>query len=173
MSFDALAAIDDTYSYHLRDYLSFCAGRGDNRRLGLMIEFLWSTGCRVNALTGILVGDCKREGDVVGIRVIGKGNKERHVLLTPSLFDKIRDYFRGEEYLFETQTGRRYVNRYISDQIRALGRRALGRTITAHTFRHSFCTRKIRQTGNLKGVSEYVGNSSTSIRRQATHHSIG
>ena len=264
MSLEAIAAIDDTYSYHVRDYLNYCADRGDievteenvhdyfadlnestyaagtirikrqavkkrirqllehapidtqiridrylhnidhfgdtrapkvastavrhdkvvsesermiliaatTYRLGLCIEFLWSTGCRVNEMTGVRIGDCKREGDIVDIRVVGKGNKERHVILTPSLFDKIRDYFRGEEYLFETQTGRRYVNRYISDQIRKLGRRTLGRTIAAHSFRHSFATRKIRQTGNLKGVSEYMGHSSTAITANMYDHNL-
>ena len=142
------------------------------RRLGLMMEFLWSTGCRVSEMIGIRVGDCRREGDIIDIRVVGKGNKERHVILAPSLYEKIRDYYRGEEHLFETQTGRQYQRTYVSDQIHKLGRRVLGRSISAHTYRHSFCTRKIKQTGNLKGVSQYVGHSSTAITANMYDHNL-
>ena len=143
-----------------------------SKRQALMMEFLWSTGCRVSEMIGIRLGDCRREGDLIDIRIIGKGNKERHVILSPSLFDKIRDYFQGSTYLFETQNGRQYRRTYVSDQIHNLGRRVLRRSISAHTYRHSFCTRKIRQTGNLKGVSQYVGHSSTAITANMYDHNL-
>lgn len=44
--------------------------------------------------------------------------------------------------------------------------------VISDTYRHSFCTRKIRQTGNLKGVSEYVGHSSTAITANMYDHNL-
>lgn len=141
-------------------------------RLSLMMDFLWITGCRVSEMTGIRIGDCTVEGDTVDILVVGKGNKHRHVMIRESFYQTIRAYYRGEEHLFETNTGGIYDRTYITKQISKLGRRVLGRRISAHSYRHSFCTRKIRQTGNLKGVSEYVGHSSTAITADMYDHNL-
>ena len=137
-----------------------------------MMEFLWLTGCRVSEMVTARVGACNRSGDTVDISVIGKGNKERHVIIKSSFFDKLRDFYRGEEFLFETQTGKQYRRSYVSDQIHKLGRKVLRRSISAHSYRHSFATRKIRQTNNLKGVSVYMGHSSTAITANMYDHNL-
>ena len=88
------------------------------------------------------------------------------------LYDELRAFYRGEEYLFETQTGGRYDPAYVTHRIKAVSRRTLGRALNAHCMRHSFATNTIRRTGNLKGVSEYLGHSSTSITSDLYDHSI-
>ena len=143
-----------------------------SERLSLMLEFLWCTGCRVSEMIGITCADCTGEGETVDIRVVGKGSKERHLTIRKSLFDKIRDFYRGEIYLFETQNGHAYDRSYISNQIHRLGKRTLGRSISCHSYRHSFATRKIKATANLKGVSVYLGHSTTAITANMYDHNL-
>ena len=141
-------------------------------RLAYQIEFMYLTGCRVQEMVTAKIGKCKRDADRVVITIIGKGNKERDLIITAEFYDSIRAFYRGEEYLFETQTGKPYAREYVGQQIRRLGKRVLGRQISSHTMRHSFATRKIKQTGNLKGVSEYLGHSSVAITADMYDHNM-
>lgn len=137
--------------------------RARSERQRCFIRYLWQTGARVSELTGARLRDCKRTGKIVDIRIIGKGNKERHLRITSELFDDIRRVFSGREYLFETSTGRPYYRTYVSDQIAKLTLHVLGRRLSAHKLRHSFATNMLRKTGKLTAVSEYLGHSSTAI----------
>ena len=143
-----------------------------SERLGLLINFLWTTGCRVNEMTTLTIANCKEEGGKVDCLVNGKGSKERHVFISAAFYHRVREFFDGSIYLFETQGGKPYLNNYVSDEIRKKSRKHLRRTLSAHSLRHSFCTRKIRETGNLKGVSEYVGHSSTAITSDMYDHNL-
>jgi len=129
----------------------------------LFMEFLWSTGCRISEMVNIKARNCEDLGRLVNIRITGKGNKERHIKIPADLYSRIREAFRSGEYLFSTSTGHPYSRSYVSNQIKKLGRHVLGRNISAHTFRHSFATRKISETNKIKAVSRYLGHSSTSI----------
>ena len=128
------------------------------------IKFLFNSGARVSEMCGIKIGHCKREGDVVDVRLRGKGNKERHIQISGKLYDSINEVFSGEEFLFETMHGRRYCRCYISSQIKRLGRYALGKNISAHTMRHSKATDLVKShPDKLEGVSRFLGHSSPSI----------
>ena len=50
---------------------------------------------------------------------------------------------------------------YLSEHALA-GKMILGKEISAHTFRHSWATHTLKRTKNLKGVSKYLGHTSTS-----------
>ena len=135
--------------------------RSDRQRMFMM--FLWVTGCRVSEMLGVKIQHCELQGDRVRVRVLGKGKKERFVWLPSVLYGLIRECFGGSTWLFATQTGKPYSRSYVSSQIAKLGRFVLDRRISAHTFRHSFCTRKIKETGKIQAVSQYVGHSSVAI----------
>ena len=77
------------------------------------------------------------------------------------LVQRILDNFAGCVFLFE-HAGKTYNRVYVTDRIKLAGRLILGKNISAHTFRHSFATEKLKQTKNLKGVSKYLGHSSVS-----------
>ena len=128
-----------------------------------LIRFLWATGCRVSELTNIRRGDWTAEESRVLIRVVGKGRKERVVRISREQFDRIRDVFRGELYLFETANGKAYNRTYVSNQVAKVTKRALGRTLRAHSLRHSFATRTIGATGKIQATSTYLGHSSPAI----------
>lgn len=139
-------------------------------KIKLIIEFLLNTGARVSEATGIRLKNIRTDREFSLIRLIGKGSKERTLKVRRELIDRIRKCFAGEIYLFEPRPGKPYDGDYISDQIRAAGRQLLGRTISAHTMRHTFATTMIRKTRKVKGVSIYLGHSSTSITQDMYVH---
>ena len=136
---------------------------GASERTGLAIQFLFSTGIRVSELCGIRGTDLKERDHYFQVRVLGKGEKERRLKVDKRLVERVREAFCGKRYLFETKGGKPYLRQYVSAEIVKAGRRILGRSISAHTLRHSFATLKIARTGKIKGVSEYLGHSSTAI----------
>lgn len=141
-----------------------------SERQGCFIRFLWQTGCRVSEMCGAELRNCRREGDVIHIRVMGKGRKEREILVRADLFERILEVFGGDRYLIETAGGKRYDRSYISRQIAKLGRQILGRTISAHKLRHSFATRMIAKTHKISAVSKYLGHSSVSTTLAMYNH---
>jgi len=50
---------------------------------------------------------------------------------------------------------------YVSHEIARAGKKALGRTVSAHDYRHSRLTDLYHATGRLKAVSQYAGHAST------------
>jgi len=142
--------------------------RSDRQRR--FLEVLWSTGLRISEMLGIKLDDCAVEGSVVTVRIMGKGRKERTVYLTAVMYNRVRECFSGGLFLFETGTGRRYSRSYVSNQIGKLTLAILGRRLSAHKLRHSFATRKIRETGNVGGVSRYLGHSDIAITLRIYDH---
>ncbi|HTZ51978.1 MAG TPA: site-specific integrase [Spirochaetia bacterium] len=136
---------------------------GTSRRTALFLWFLYNTGCRAAELCGARLEGCEDLGDMVRIRITGKGNKERKVEIEKSLFQAIRAAFPSESYLFLTRGGHPYLPTYVSYEIIKAGKRILGRRISAHSMRHSFATLSIREGASIKAVSTYLGHSSTSI----------
>ena len=47
------------------------------RRIGIIIEFLYSTGVRISEALNIQYADMEESSDHWNIRILGKGNKER------------------------------------------------------------------------------------------------
>jgi len=136
----------------------------------LIIEFLLTTGARVSEATGIRLNNIRTELGFSLIRLIGKGSKERTLKVRQELVDRIRECFHSEMYLFESRAGRPYSSDHVSAQIRTAGRLLLGRTVSAHTMRHTFATVMIRKTHKEKAVSTYLGHSSTSITQDMYVH---
>lgn len=117
----------------------------------------------MSEVLGVRPEDVKAEGVVADLRVIGKGMKKRHVRIPTTALERIQETFRGTEYLFQTENGNRYSRSYVSNAIKRIAKRTLGRTISAHCLRHSFATRLIVKTRKLQAVSQYLGHSTTSI----------
>jgi len=134
------------------------------QRQACFIAFLWQTGCRVSEMIGTKHNHVIEQTDkAVTIRVIGKGLKERRVKITQELYRAILATFQGETYLFETDNSKPYSRSYVSNQIKGLGKRAIGRNISAHSLRHSFASRKVQQLpGKAEAISKYLGHAKVS-----------
>jgi len=133
------------------------------RRDGLLLRYLWTTGCRASELTGARLDRCEVKGKVTQVVIRGKGDKERTLRIPTTLFEEIRTEFHGQTFLFETGGGRPFSRVYLSTRVHELVFKVLGRKLGAHALRHSFATRQIRRTGKIQAVSTYLGHSSVSI----------
>ncbi len=111
-----------------------------SKKMALIIEALFWTGCRITELLNISLIDCQQDKKIVSIRVMGKGNKERQVYISSELFRRIKkDFNHSKTFLFETRNNTKYADVNISEYIRRAGKRVFGKDIriSAHTLRHS------------------------------------
>ena len=142
-----------------------------SERQRLYIRFLRETGCRVAEMTGLRLSDIEDHGEYVVARVTGKGNKEREVYVSTKLYTRIRqEYAHALTYVFETNGHKRLSESYVSNQIRRVTQKAIGRPLSAHKLRHTFAHTKIRETGRVDAVSRYLGHASVSTTLQYYSH---
>ncbi|HZU15335.1 MAG TPA: tyrosine-type recombinase/integrase [Candidatus Dormibacteraeota bacterium] len=151
-------------------------------RDALIVQLLAQSGIRVSELIGLRVQDLveqevmlldgRRERQV-GIRVIGKGDRERFVPIPPDLHRRLRAFARSRPV--EAQSDRlwlssrrdRRTGRYepltisgVQQMIRFLGRSALGRPVHPHLFRHTYISKLVRKGIDATVIRRYVGHSS-------------
>jgi Site-specific recombinase XerD len=157
-------SVDETKIITSEEYWRMKANCTTAKQL-VLIQFLYSSGVRISELCGIKIGHCKHvKKGIVKIRILGKGKKQRDIIVSETLFDQIMDTYAGEEYLFETSHGKAMSRGYASTQIvRKIAKKALGRSFGAHVLRHSFSTRMIKKTNAPEAVSRYIGHSSVSL----------
>jgi site-specific recombinase XerD len=147
----------------------------------LILELLYSTGCRVSELVAINVGDLDLRGSC--LRVIGKGNKERSVYIGREAMEILKLYLsrrglhlggasgEGANALFINRRGRRLSSRgvqYILSRLSA----AEAKHVTPHTLRHSFATHIMNRGGDIRLLQELLGHASLSTTQVYTHLGI-
>ena len=134
------------------------------RRDSAMLEVLYSCGLRVSELTSLRLGDLFfGEGY---IRVTGKGDKQRLVPVSAVARDKIQCYlderprkFAGADTLFLNNRGKALSRVMVFTIIRDAAHRAgIDKTISPHTFRHSFATHLLEGGAGIRQVQEMLGH---------------
>jgi len=144
-----------------------------------ILETLYSCGLRVSEITGLRISQLYL--DVGFIRVTGKGDKERLVPIGASAIkyihiykDQIRVHVNPqkghEDYLFLNKRGGRLSRVMVFYIIRDLARKAgIRKTISPHTFRHSFATHLVEGGADLRAVQEMLGHASITTTEIYTH----
>ena len=134
----------------------------DNELLGLrdrcIIELLYSCGLRVSELCELKINNIQFDANV--IRFFGKGNKERIIPLTFYAKEWL------EKYLYQSR--QILSNRKTSDQkyVNAAG---ITKSVSPHTFRHSFATHLIDGGANLIEIQKLLGHSDISTTEIYVH----
>ena len=150
----------------------------EGQRNRAMIEMLFSCGLRVSELVNLKLSDLYL--DERFIRVLGKGNKERLVPISPRAIDELYMWFDqrnemkikpGEEdYVFLNRRGahltRTMVLIFIKDYARDAGIR---KTISPHTLRHSFATSLLEGGADLRAIQAMLGHESIGTTEIYTH----
>jgi integrase/recombinase XerC len=145
-----------------------------------MLEMLYATGMRVSELVSMDIKNINFESNEV--RVWGKGNKERIVLLGGKASQAITDYINHgrKELLAGKKSNALFVNRY---GVRLLPRRVqkllkrysivTGKRVHPHKLRHTFATHLLDGGADLKVVQELLGHADLSSTQIYTHISQG
>lgn len=143
-----------------------------------ILEVLYSCGVRVSELTSLRLGDLFfGEGY---LRVLGKGDKERLVPISDIARQKIESYIEirksasiNEDVLFLNNRGKALTRVMIFTIIKQAARAAgLTKTISPHTFRHSFATHLLRGGASIRQVQEMLGHESITTTEIYTHLDI-
>ena len=153
--------------------------KNEGHRNRAILETLYSCGLRVSELVNLRFSDLFFEEGF--IRVIGKGNKERLVPVSPSVEKEIgiyNDFIRrhqsiqpgNENIVFLNRRGAKLTRVMIFTIIKNLAEVAgITKNISPHTFRHSFATHMIEGGANLRAVQEMLGHESITTTEIYTH----
>ena len=149
----------------------------------MILELLYSTGCRVSELTGMNVEDVNLKKRMVLVH--GKGGKSRWVFLTRGASDDVslylplrKKYVNGSasakiSSLVLNRSGNgiseRGIRFIIEKYIRAIG---VDKHVSPHTFRHTFATHLLNNGAGIRIVQEMLGHSSISTTQVYTHVGI-
>jgi integrase/recombinase XerD len=141
-----------------------------------MLELLYSCGLRVSELTSLRLSDLFfGEGY---IRVMGKGSKQRLVPISNVARERIMIYMdcresksaKDKDILFLNNRGKALTRVMIFTIIReAVERVGLDKTVSPHTFRHSFATHLLAGGASVRQVQEMLGHESIETTEIYTH----
>jgi integrase/recombinase XerD len=153
--------------------------KNEGHRNRAMLETLYSCGLRVSELVGLRFSDLFFEEGF--IRVIGKGNKERLVPVSPQVQKEIEIYQQhirnhlniqkgSENIVFLNRRGAQLTRVMVFTIIKNLAESiGLQKNISPHTFRHSFATHLIEGGANLRAIQEMLGHESITTTEIYTH----
>ena len=144
-----------------------------------ILETLYSCGLRVSELVNLRVSNLHFEQEFV--KISGKGEKERLVPISKRAIDDIKKYMlgyrkklkidkSGENILFLNRRGRKLSRVMIFTIIKNLGTKIkLEKSISPHTFRHSFASALVQGGADLRAVHEMLGHESILTTEIYTH----
>ena len=144
-----------------------------------IIEVLYGCGLRVSELTTLRLSDLFFDENF--IKVTGKGNKQRLVPIGGRAMDQVQRYRTqirvhqkmlkdSEDVLFLNNRGRGLTRAMIFSIVKDLAEKAgIHKTISPHTFRHSFATHLVERGADLRSVQEMLGHVSITTTEIYTH----
>lgn len=144
-----------------------------------ILEVLYGCGLRVSELTELKLSNLYL--DIEFIKVTGKGSKERLVPIGASAVKALKIWIenirvhvpikKGEEdIVFLNRRGSRLSRVYIFLMIKEVASQTgIAKTISPHTFRHSFATHLVEGGADLRAVQEMLGHESITTTEIYTH----
>lgn len=153
--------------------------RPEGGRNKAILETMYSCGLRVSEVVGLRISQLYL--DVGFIRVTGKGDKERLVPIGSSAIKYINIYKNtirvhldikkgNEDILFLNKRGGKLSRVMIFYIIKDLASTAgIKKTVSPHTFRHSFATHLIEGGADLRAIQEMLGHASITTTEIYTH----
>lgn len=143
-----------------------------------ILELLYASGLRVSEIVSLNISQVDLQEKE--IRVVGKGNKERIVLMGEPALKTIIVYLeegrtkllkeKKTDALFINQSGQRLIERRIQKIIDRYARAAnIPRKIHPHILRHTFATHMLDGGADLRVVQELLGHASLSTTQIYTH----
>jgi len=144
-----------------------------------IVEVLYGCGLRVSELINLRIADLHYEEYY--LTVTGKGDKQRIVPLGNAASLQLSRYIREvrihqnikkgqEQYIFLNKSGSRLTRAMIFHIIKKLaGVAGIKKSISPHTFRHSFATHLVENGADLRAVQEMLGHASITTTEIYTH----
>ena len=144
----------------------------NNLKHRCILSLLYSAGLRRSELINLKIKDIDSKRMLIKVNDT-KGNKDRMTLLSESVLQDLRAYYKNykpKKYLFEGQSAERYSATSIAKIIsNAVAKTSIKKHVTAHTLRHSFATHLLENGTDLRYIQLLLGHSSTKTTEIYTH----
>lgn len=150
----------------------------EGQRNRAILELLYSCGLRVSELCYLKLSDLYLQEGFV--KVEGKGGKQRLVPISSRAKKELQLYFidrnqftiqKGyEDYVFISKRGKNISRIMVFHIIKELSAQVgLKKTISPHTFRHSFATHLLEGGANLRAIQCMLGHENIGTTEIYTH----
>lgn len=143
-----------------------------------ILEFFYSTGMRIDELVGLEMDDIDTRGETV--RVMGKGKKERMVVLGAPALEALAAYRNALPLKLAPRAvfvgpggkplGARAIQLMLKDYLLYCG---LDHRMSPHKLRHTFATHLLNRGADLRSVQELLGHASLSTTQIYTAVTAG
>ena len=154
-------------------------GSKQGERNRAILETLYGCGLRVSELTNLKISDLYFEEGF--IKVTGKGDKQRLVPIGPTTEKYINIYRKeirvhqeihpmAKDTVFLNQHGKPLTRAMIFTIVKRLAEKVgIRKTISPHTFRHSFATHLLENGADLRAIQQMLGHESITTTEIYTH----
>lgn len=146
----------------------------------LILAILYHTGMRLSELVNLREGQADEAART--FKVLGKGNKERVIPVSPGLMRMVEEYKRLKreqledadgEFLLVGSKGRKLYPKYIYRTVREyLAQVTTIDKKSPHVLRHTFATHLMNAGAELNSVKELLGHASLAATQVYTHNTI-
>lgn len=165
----------------IKRLLEACVGDShENIRLKAMVSLLYASGLRVSELVSLKVTDISGNNY---IRVVGKGNKERAVIITDKALQHVKKYLECRDffiknpaktnlYLFPSSSSSGYMTRQNFALLLKQAAIKAGldpEKLSPHVLRHSFASHLLAGGADLRVIQELLGHADISTTQIYTH----
>jgi len=134
----------------------------------LLVVFLLDCGLRIGEACAIRREDINLEDGT--LRVLGKGQKERIVILSDRLIKAVKEHFNnGSDLLFFNQWRKQLDTRHAFRIVQVIGERAGIENLHPHLCRHTYATNLRRKGADLLLIKEALGHASVSTTEIYAH----
>lgn len=146
------------------------------QRDACILEMLYAAGLRVSEICSLQLNQVDMQRGLV--RVFGKGSKERLVPIHNSMITMLEEYLKKwrplfsplENIYFLNRSGKRLSRQYVWKMIKKYVLLAgVNRSISPHTFRHSFATHLLEGGADLRSLQLLLGHADISATEIYTH----
>ena len=150
----------------------------EGQRNRAILETLYSCGLRVSELCNLRLSDLYLKEKF--IRVEGKGSKQRLIPISSRAIHELQLYFADrsqglikpgyEDFVFISRFGKNISRIMVFHIIKELAEQiGLKKSISPHTFRHSFATHLLEGGANLRAIQCMLGHESIGTTEIYTH----
>lgn len=146
----------------------------DGKRNYAILILLYYTGIRVGELVNLTFNSIVPDGLEYIVKVIGKGNKERHIPLNNEAKTVLDIWLKNrpacESKIIFTANGKKMTTRNVQYLIKNLAKEAgIEKNITPHKLRHTFGTDLLLKGANLINIQALLGHANLNTTQIYVH----
>ncbi|HLD15569.1 MAG TPA: site-specific tyrosine recombinase/integron integrase [Candidatus Nanoarchaeia archaeon] len=141
----------------------------ENPKHRLLVELLYSSGLRVSEAVKMKIIDLDFSEKMGKVRS-GKGRKDRHIILSVSLIEKLKKYLEkrkeDSEYLFPSKKGFlsiRMAQKIVNNAAKKAG---IKKRVFCHALRSSFATHLLEAGTDIRIIQELLGHADLSTTQK-------